>query len=439
MRRINILPIILAVAVSFVIVIHYFNHIFSGRKVRKGTFYLAALGLFVLSSAQLISVSLKIRMATFNNVWVVGIACFLSLLYQGKFRLKLLYSILAVVFSVFAIIVVFYSVILLSGENMADFMATHQEWYLMIIVLFALVLFVLLSLTAKLLSNAQDLVPMRFIALLVAVPLIGVVGVIPLLQEVTRKMDSINRPTVLVGYIVLLCILFTNFVTFYLFDNAVKYMHKAADEQLLQKQIQLQNRFYKRLESSQTEIRKIRHDMKHRLEAVRIQLEEKNYAGAQADISSMLTNVETQRIVDSGNPLLDAILNLKLSEAQSAGIQVDAKVFVSSGLHLTFSDLCVLIGNAFDNAIEACQKIEHGREKRITLEMSSVNQALFFSIANSSADTSAEHLQSDKEDLKNHGFGLKSIRYIADQYNGSVTVRTDGQMFRLEVVLQNPN
>ena len=268
MRRINILPIILAVAVSFVIVIHYFNHIFSGRKVRKGTFYLAALGLFVLSSAQLISVSLKIRMATFNNVWVVGIACFLSLLYQGKFRLKLLYSILAVVFSVFAIIVVFYSVILLSGENMADFMATHQEWYLMIIVLFALVLFVLLSLTAKLLSNAQDLVPMRFIALLVAVPLIGVVGVIPLLQEVTRKMDSINRPTVLVGYIVLLCILFTNFVTFYLFDNAVKYMHKAADEQLLQKQIQLQNRFYKRLESSQTEIRKIRHDMKHRLEAV---------------------------------------------------------------------------------------------------------------------------------------------------------------------------
>lgn len=423
---------------SFMIVIRYFNHIFLTIRVKKITFYMAALGLLLITIADVITRSVKSGNVSINIMQAVTIACIMSLLYQGKIRLKLLYSILAVVFSAFSSVVVLYIVMLLSGQSIPEFANTHKAWSLMVCIVSIFVFFVILSLISKLLSDVKSLVPIKFIILLITIPLISMVGMLIMFQELSQTIKTVDYLKVIVRFAILLCILYANCIVFYLFDNVVKYMRKTADEQLLKKQIQLQDRFYKRLESSQTEIREIRHNMKHRLEAIRIQLDEEEYSRAKADLSSMLTNIEMQRIVDSGNPQLDAILNLKLSEAQEAGIKVETKVFVASGLHLTFSDMCVLIGNAFDNAIEACQKIGEG-EKRITLEMSSVNQALFLSISNSLANAAVNDLQSSKEDMKNHGFGLTSIRYMAEKYNGTVNIQTTGQTFNLEVVLQNPN
>ncbi len=423
---------------SFIVVIRYFNHIFLAIRVKKITFYMTALGLLLITIADVITRSVKSGNVSINIMQTVTFACIMSLLYQGKIRLKFLYSILAIVFSAFSSVVVTYIVILLSGESIFEFASTHKAWSLIVAILSVLIFFFILSLISKLLSDVKSLVPIKFVILLITIPLISMVGILLMFQELTQTIKEVNYATIMTRFTILLCILYANCIVFYLFDNVVKYMRKTADEQLLKKQIQLQDRFYKRLESSQTEIRKIRHNMKHRLEAIRIQLDEEDYNRAKSDLSSMLTNIEMQRIVDSGNPQLDAILNLKLSEAQEAGIKVETKVFVASGLHLTFSDMCVLIGNAFDNAIEACQKIGNG-EKSITLEMSSVNQALFLSISNSLADAAANDLQSSKEDIENHGFGLASIRYIAEKYNGTVNIQTTGQIFNLEVVLQNPN
>ena len=434
----SLLLAFIAYVLSFMIVIRYFNHIFSTIRVKKIVFYMVAFGLLLITIVDVIIRCVKSGNVSINIMQTVTFACIMSLLYQGKIRFKLLYSILAVVFSAFSSVVVLYIVMLLSGQSIPKFAKTHKAWSFMVCILGVFIFFVILSLISKLLSDVKSLVPIKSIILLITIPLISMVGILLMFQELSQTIKTVDYLTVMVRFTILLCILYTNCIVFYLFDNVVKYMRKTADEQLLKKQIQLQDRFYKRLESSQTEIREIRHNMKHRLEAIRIQLDEEDYNRAKSDLSSMLTNIEMQRIVDSGNPQLDAILNLKLSEAQEAGIKVETKVFVASGLHLTFSDMCVLIGNAFDNAIEACQKIGEGK-KSITLEMSSVNQALFLSISNSLADVAANDLQSSKEDMKNHGFGLTSIRYIAEKYNGTVSIQTTGQTFNLEVVLQNPN
>ena len=290
----------------------------------------------------------------------------------------------------------------------------------------------------KLLSDVKTQVPIKYVVFLVTIPMISMAGIFLTFREVVMMRKGIPYATVVNGFVILLCILYVNGIVFFLFDHVIKYLHKTADIQSLKKQIQLQDRFYKRLENNQTEIRKMRHDMKHRLEAISIQLNANDYAAAGTDLSAMLAGIDMQKIVDSGNPQLDAILNLKLSEAQQAGIQVQAKVFVASGLRLTFSDLCVLLGNAFDNAIEACNKIQL-REKIISLEMSSVHQALFIRISNPLPPPFADDFPSSKKDVENHGFGLKSIQYIAEKYNGTVNIRAQQQKFDLEIVLQNPN
>lgn len=422
----------------FLIVIRYFNKIFSQLAVSKPVFHLAAVGLFVASIVAAFFHYAGSGTITTDISEAVEIACLLSLLYRGKIRFKLLYSILANVFSAFSFVIVFYLLMLISKQSIDECVATHPVALLLISVLSIFIFYGILSLIPKLLSDVKSQVPIKYVVFLVTIPMISMVGILLTLWELQLMHKSIPYTTVVSRFAVLMCILYGNGIVFYLFDHVIKYMHKTADIQSLEKQIQLQDRFYKRLEKSQTEIRKMRHDMKHRLEAISIQLNANDYAAAETDLSDMLSGLDMQKIVDSGNPQLDAILNLKLSEARQAGIQVQAKVFVASGLRLTFSDLCVLLGNAFDNAIEACNQVEP-QKKIISFEMSSVHQALFISLSNPLLTPVADDFPSTKKDVENHGFGLKSIQYIAEKYNGTVNIRTQQKKFDLEIVLQNPN
>lgn len=422
----------------FLIVIRYFNKIFSRLAVPKPVFYIAAVSLFLASIAVAVSHFVGNGIITTDVSEAVEIACLLSFLYRGKIRFKLLYSILADVFSCFSLVIVFYLLMLISRQSIDDCVATYPVAFFGIFGLSIFIFYGISLLIPKLLSDVKSQVPIKYVIFLATIPMISVVGILLTFRELLLMHKSIPYTTVVSRFAVLMCILYVNGIVFYLFDHVIKYLHKTADIQSLKKQIQIQDRFYKRLENSQAEIRKMRHDMKHRLEAISLQLNANDYEAAESDLSAMLSGLDMQKIVDSGNPQLDAILNLKLSEARQAGIQVRAKVFVASGLRLTFSDLCVLLGNAFDNAIEACEKIQP-QEKIISLEMSSVHQALFISISNPLLSPVADDFPSTKRDAENHGFGLKSIQYIAEKYNGTVNIRTQQQKFDLEIVLQNPN
>lgn len=424
----------------FLTVIRYFNKILISLRIRRSYFYIISIILFIL----MIIVDL-VRLTQTENISIsivetVSLTCLLSFFYKPQLRFKLLYSILIIVISTFSTVVPFYLIMLISRKNFYIFTFDNSTWYFIVCLLIVLIFFFTSTLVTKFLGNSISKVPIHLVVLLITIPTISIIGIVLLFIELKYTEKSIIYGTVIIRFVVLVCILFVNFIAFYLFDNVVKYLHQTADMNLLQKQIKLQDKFYSKLESSHTEIRKMRHDMKHRLDAINILIEENNYSEAKAELSSMITSVEMQRIVDSGNQHLDAILNLKLSEAQRAGITVQTRAFVSSGLHLTFSDLCVLLGNAFDNAIEACQQIQYGK-KNIDLEISSLNQALFISISNtvnSSVGCSIEELQTNKNDTKNHGFGLRSIQYIAQKYNGAIKIETDQHIYRLIIVLQNP-
>lgn len=184
------------------------------------------------------------------------------------------------------------------------------------------------------------------------------------------------------------------------------------------------------------EIRSIRHDMKQHLTAVNaLQLAGK-YESAQKYISNISEQIEKiEMLMDVGSDFVNAILNSKLSLAKSKGIEVlcNSSSDVSG---ISEYDLCSLIGNMLDNAIEAAEKIPGSAVVEVSIL--SDRYKLMITVSNSIPRTvlgENSGLATTKSDPGLHGFGVKSIKAIAEKYNGSVDYYEEDMMLFCRVIL----
>lgn len=148
-----------------------------------------------------------------------------------------------------------------------------------------------------------------------------------------------------------------------------------------------------------------------------------------------LTSVDT--VIKTGNIMIDAILNSKLSLIKSKNIKVNAKAVVPPKLNISEIDLCVIIGNLLDNAMEAClrQKGEEDRFIRVFIGM--LKGQLYVSVANSvggEIKKSGKHYLSSKNS-ETHGFGLMRVDKIAAKYDGFVNRQNEEGVFATEIML----
>lgn len=148
-----------------------------------------------------------------------------------------------------------------------------------------------------------------------------------------------------------------------------------------------------------------------------------------------LTTVDT--VLKTGNVMVDAILNSKLSLIKSRNITVNAKATVPAELKISEIDLCAIIGNLLDNAMEACLRQEDKANRFIRVYIGVLKQQLYICVTNS-MDGKAKrlgkaHLSSKGSDA--HGFGLMRIDRLADKYGGYVNRQSEEGAFATEVML----
>jgi sensor histidine kinase regulating citrate/malate metabolism len=132
--------------------------------------------------------------------------------------------------------------------------------------------------------------------------------------------------------------------------------------------------------------------------------------------------------------MVDAILNSKISLAQGKKIEVNAKAKVPPDLKISVIDLCVIIGNLIDNAIEACVKLDENK-RRVRIYVGIFKSYLYISVANTMSgriDRAAKYTSSKGA---NHGFGLMRIDKIAEKYGGHVNRQHENEAFATEVML----
>lgn len=136
-------------------------------------------------------------------------------------------------------------------------------------------------------------------------------------------------------------------------------------------------------------------------------------------------------------PIIDAILNTKAAHAEKYGISFEAHVLTES-FPIDEETICIVLGNALDNAIEACSQVDEG-SRSISVSISEEDTNLFIMIQNPYAGTICKQNgipQSTKGDPLRHGFGLSSIMRVVRQQHGIVDIDTSDHQFSLSILLR---
>ncbi len=148
-----------------------------------------------------------------------------------------------------------------------------------------------------------------------------------------------------------------------------------------------------------------------------------------------LTAVDT--VVKTGNVMVDAILNSKLSLMKAKKLPVNVKASVPASFPISEVDLCAVIGNLLDNAMEACERQQAENERFIRVYIGVLKQHLYISVSNSvsgGVKKAGKKYLSTKRSA-NHGYGLMRIDRIAAKYHGYVNRQNEEGVFVTEVML----
>lgn len=210
-----------------------------------------------------------------------------------------------------------------------------------------------------------------------------------------------------------------------LFDKLIAKRIAAAESEILEKH-------YAEVENMYNKMRGWRHDYRHHIQAMKVHIQNKEYDQIRAYLDMLdddLTHVET--VIKTGNRMADAILNSKLSIAATKNICVKAEARIPVSLTVSELDLCIVIGNLLDNAIDACCTLPK-EERLIRIYMEMKGQYLYLSVINS-AGKKLRHYKTSKGE--GHGFGLARVDAIVKKYGGYVTRASEDGAFSTEVLL----
>ena len=212
---------------------------------------------------------------------------------------------------------------------------------------------------------------------------------------------------------------------------------RMVDRRIAAYQSSLLEKHYAEVQNIYREMRGWRHDYHNHLQTMKAHLA----LGQSHELSGYLDKLENDlksvdRVLKTGNVMLDAILNSKISLAQSLHIPVNAKAQVPAALAVSEIDLCVMIGNLLDNAMESCAQIADGKDRFIRIYVGVLKQQLYISVSNSIGGE-VKRFGRDYLSTKggSRGFGLRRIDAIADRYGGYVNRQNEPGVFAAEIML----
>lgn len=214
-------------------------------------------------------------------------------------------------------------------------------------------------------------------------------------------------------------------------------LSKLIDKRIAAYQRELMEIHYAEVENMYRQIRGWRHDYHSHIQLMKAYAAQGDWDAVLAYLDELETDLSTvDTVVKTGNAMADAILNSKISLARSKQIAVQADARIPVELALSELDLCIILGNLFDNAIEASLALpKEERLIRVYLDMKGAQ--LYISFTNFTAGSkrvkSGGRFQTTKGE--GHGFGLVRVDTIVERLGGWLSRNSEDGAFTTEVLL----
>ena len=212
---------------------------------------------------------------------------------------------------------------------------------------------------------------------------------------------------------------------------------KQIDKRIAAYQRELIETHYREVENMYGQIRGWRHDYRNHIQTMKAFAANGDLDAIRSYLDQLDTDLNTvDPSVKTGNTMADAILNSKISLAKSRHISVHVDAHIPVKLNMSELDLCVILGNLFDNAIEASLALPEA-QRLIRVYMDMKNTQLYISFTNFTASKKMPKLGNRFQTTKGdgHGFGLVRIDNIIAPLDGYLSRNSEDGAFTTEILI----
>lgn len=287
----------------------------------------------------------------------------------------------------------------------------------------------LIGLMHRLINKRIRDLPVKYWALIILIPIISIFWLQTILDSFTVN-DSISYFSLSIS---LAGIIFINIAMFNFFESYEDKIKLKYLETL--KQQEQEN--YKLLTLSYKQVREFKHDIENQFSVLKDMLENDDIDAAKKYLVKLSSFVRlANRPCCTGNNAIDSIVNIKGSLAQTYGIKFICKANIITSIKADELELCRIIGNCLDNAIEGCLRCD-AFHKHIWFSISEEQEKLFLVITNTSDKVDVNVLSSTKKEEGLHGIGISSIKSSVNRLDGLIKFECDSEIFKVNIMIQN--
>lgn len=412
--------LVMAVQVNF-----YFNSVL-GKENSKSSKWVYNI-VFLIFNVLYLSIDL---LWLWSSLLALALIFILSMGYEVVLRMKIifsfLYAVLLTLVNTICLFVLNPEINITAAGSNYD-VQSSQFIFASSLLLSCTVMFAVIQIIRIIAKRKYYSIHLRYFFLLLCVPVISIyqVNVLILYSE-----KNVHYFLSVFGYIVL------NILVVYILDTVIARFQLLHENELLQRQMDYQDATYEKTVHSFKKIKSIIHDTNQQFLYVNECIERGSLEDAKEHIKVTLNMIEEAYFrVNTGNLAVDALLTNALNIGQDNGIRIDTELrLYDKDIPVERYDLCIVIGNMIDNAIEASKKVKVAADRNIKVHIRSNETALFIRI-NNYVEREVVNLHSQKTSPDYHGFGLTNIKRICEKYGGHMTIVTEAHTFDNMVVL----
>ena len=179
-----------------------------------------------------------------------------------------------------------------------------------------------------------------------------------------------------------------------------------------------------------------RHDYHDHLQALKAYLDNQDTAAARQYLNELEDKLDAvDPLVHSGNAMLDAIVNAKLTLAERLHIPVNEKVIVGNTPLIKDVDLVVILGNVRDNAIEAISEQPPHEKRQLRLYIGIVKQQFYISVTNTRPADQVIDYQYASTKSDKRGLGIRRVNKLVAKYDGMINRQYEASVFVTEIAI----
>ena len=420
--------------VGFVILAYIFMHVFCFQRERK--LVITLLGVFVWIVAE-IAVSyclnelfLAKAMLTIALLFVFGLLFFKDAFYKVLLLSFAYYGIMGILeliaYSLYNTLIGYVSLSEIDDKvNMILSGVTSH-------ILFLITIIILKTILKK--DKIKTVNAVGWIRLL-AFPIISLLVIIAPVFLIDTALSEKECFFLLVMGMVILAF---NFYMYYVLNVEAEYMLTKENMLKLRNHADELADLYDQISKQQDRLSSREHEHKNTMALISSYINDKNWDALSAYVNEEIVHVEEGRIIDIGNPVVSAIINAKYWEAVHECIQVSITADSISKSSIDDNTWLIILSNLFNNAIEACKKLEKDRFIKIKiLNIGETTIIVFSNTFDGELKKKGEVFLSTKKDSDIHGYGIRNMIDTVHAIDGEIEFSDQNRWFEVRILLPN--